>query len=216
MNKHKLIIFDFDGTLVNSSSGIYSTANWVVKQLGYEEVSDLDQLSKFIGPPIQDCFRITYNLEESLIDKACDLFHYKYDKEGIYKAEVFDGIEPVLQELKDRGYILAVASMKYDKSIKIMLKHLKLDQYFDFAEGTNKDGTKLKTVILDEIIEHFKLDKKDAVLVGDTYHDKEAAIDSNIDFLAVSYGFGYGKDSQVSSDMIAMASSVNEILSYIL
>ncbi|MDC7251135.1 MAG: HAD hydrolase-like protein [Sphaerochaetaceae bacterium] len=216
MKNYKLIIFDFDGTLVNSSPGIYNTANWTVKQLGLDEVEDIEQLNKFIGPPLKDCFKLTYNLDESLLDKACDLYRGKYEKSGQYEVEIFDGVENVLKQLRDKGYILAIATMKYREIVFSMLEHLDLVKYFEYIDGTNIEGTKYKAQILNEIVEHFNIDKKDSILIGDTDHDKNAAVEAKIDFLAVNYGFGYNKKTIVSKDMIGIASTPKDILSYIL
>lgn len=216
MKNYKLIIFDFDGTLVNSSPGIYNTANWTVKQLGLDEVEDIEQLNKFIGPPLKDCFKLTYNLDESLLDKACDLYRGKYEKSGQYEVEIFDGVENVLKQLRDKEYILAIATMKYREIVFSMLEHLDLVKYFEYIDGTNIEGTKYKAQILNEIVEHFNIDKKDSILIGDTDHDKDAAVEAKIDFLAVNYGFGYNKKTKVSKDMIGIASTPKDILSYIL
>ncbi len=216
MKNYKLIIFDFDGTLVNSSPGIYNTANWTVKQLGLEEVSDIEQLNKFIGPPLKDCFKLTYDLDDSLLDKACDLYRGKYEISGQYEVEIFDGVENVLKLLKEKGYTLAIATMKYRDIVFSMLEHLNLVKYFEYIDGTNIEGTKYKAQILNEIVQHFNIDKKDSLLIGDTDHDKDAAVEANIDFLAVNYGFGYNKKTKVSKDMVGIASTPKDILSYIL
>ncbi|MDC7243336.1 MAG: HAD hydrolase-like protein, partial [Sphaerochaetaceae bacterium] len=165
---------------------------------------------------LKDCFKLTYNLDESLLDKACDLYRGKYEKSGQYEVEIFDGVENVLKQLRDKGYILAIATMKYREIVFSMLEHLDLVKYFEYIDGTNIEGTKYKAQILNEIVEHFNIDKKDSILIGDTDHDKDAAVEAKIDFLAVNYGFGYNKKTKVSKDMIGIASTPKDILSYIL
>ncbi len=216
MSNYKLIIFDFDGTIVDSSPGIYNTANWSVKQLGLKEETNTNQLRKFIGPPLKDCFKYTYNLDDKYIDEACDIYRKRYFEKGQYDVKVFDGIEDVLLSLKEKGYILAIATMKYREIVFSMLKYLNLAKYFDYIDGTNIEGTKYKAEILNEIILHFNIDKKNSILIGDTYHDESAAIESEIDFLAVSYGFGFNEKSKINSSMIGIAPSTSDILSYIL
>jgi phosphoglycolate phosphatase len=216
MKNYKLIIFDFDGTLVNSSPGIYNTANWTVQQFGLKQETDIKQLNKFIGPPLKDCFKLTFGLADNLLDKAGAIYRSRYQEKGQYQVEIYEGIEDLLKKLKAKGYILAIATMKYREIVFSMLKNLDLAKYFEYIDGTNIDGTKYKAEILDEIVEHFNVEKKDAILIGDTDHDKNAAIEAKIDFLAVNYGFGYDKETLVSSSMIAIASSPKDILSYIL
>ncbi|NCD07397.1 MAG: HAD family hydrolase [Spirochaetia bacterium] len=216
MRKYKLIIFDFDGTLVDSSPGIYSTANWSVKQLGMKEETDIKQLNKFIGPPLKDCFKLTFNMADELLDKACDIYRDRYFEKGQYEVSVFDGIEMVLKSLKSEGYHLAIATMKYREIVFSMLKNLGLAKYFEYIDGTNIEGTKYKAQILEEILVHFNIDKEDAILVGDTNHDKLAAKKANIDFLAVSYGFEFDEKTEITSPMVAIATSPKDILSYIM
>ncbi len=216
MRNYKLVIFDFDGTIVDSSPGIYNTANYTVKQLGKDEETDVDKLNRFIGPPLKDCFKLTYNLEDELVDKACDIYRDRYFEIGQYEVKVFDNIEKVLKKLKDRGYILAIATMKYKEIVLSMLEHLNLAKYFEYIDGTNIEGTKYKAQILNEILVHFNAEKNEAVLIGDTYHDETAAKEAEIDFLAVNYGFGFNGNTKLSSNMIAIATSPSDILSYII
>ena len=70
--RYRLAIFDLDGTLLDTSEGIFSTANKTVVALGCEAVTDEAQLSKFIGPPITRCFVDVYDLDPSLIDDAIE------------------------------------------------------------------------------------------------------------------------------------------------
>lgn len=216
MKNYKLIIFDFDGTIVDSSPGIYNTANYTVKKLGKKEETNIEKLNQFIGPPLKDCFKLTYDLEDDLVEEACDIYRDRYFEKGQYEVHVFDHIEDVIKSLKDKGYILAIATMKYKEIVLSMLEHLNLAKYFEYIDGTNIEGTKYKAQILNEILEHFNLEKTDAVLIGDTYHDETAAKEAEIDFLAVNYGFGFDEDAKLSSNMIAIATSPNDILSYIL
>jgi len=210
MKKYKLVIFDFDGTIVDSSPGIYNTANYTVKQLGKNEETDIEKLNRFIGPPLKDCFKLTYDLEDELVDEACDIYRDRYFEKGQFEVKVFDNIESVLKSLKEQGYILAIATMKYKEIVLSMLDHLNLVKYFEYIDGTNIEGTKYKAQILSEILDHFNVEKIDAILIGDTYHDETAAKEAEIDFLAVNYGFGFDKKTRVSSNMIAVATSPND------
>ena len=75
------ILFDLDGTLLDTSPGIFTTANFTMRELGFKEQNST-QLRKFVGPPLAACFRVACGLEESLIPKACEVYRTEYTRSG--------------------------------------------------------------------------------------------------------------------------------------
>ena len=70
----KAVLFDLDGTLFDSSSGIFHTANHTMRVLGFDECHDEKQLRKFVGPPLRECFRITFATEEKYLDRCVEVY----------------------------------------------------------------------------------------------------------------------------------------------
>jgi phosphoglycolate phosphatase len=209
---HKLVIFDLDGTLMNTSPGIFTTANWTMKELGLPIENDLNQLAKFVGPPLKDCFRVTYNLEESLIDKACEIYRKGYQEHGQYLATVYDGMEDLLKTLNDNGVDCAVGTLKYERIARNMIKDKGLDKYFKKVYGSNAAGTISKASICERIVKELGHDNKDSILVGDTLGDLRGAKLSNINFIAVTYGFGFDSETIQTDEMFSVCSNTKQIL----
>jgi phosphoglycolate phosphatase len=215
-NRYKIALFDLDGTLMNTSPGIFTTANWTMKQLGKPIETDLKQLSKFVGPPLKECFRVTFNLEEELIDEACEIFRKGYDEHGKHLATPYEGMAELLQSLNSNDIICSVATMKYEDPARDMIVEQDLDKYFKVVYGSDVEGIKTKSSIISQTLKELNIDPRDAVLVGDTQHDLIGAKEAGVDFIGVSYGFGFNSDSQLNENMIALCSKPMDILKEII
>ncbi|MBJ2357365.1 MAG: HAD hydrolase-like protein [Sphaerochaeta sp.] len=208
----KLAIFDLDGTLMNTSPGIFASANAAIEKLGLPPEHDVNQLSKFIGPPITQCFVKVYNLEPSLIDEAIALYRVEYDTHGRFNAHPYTGIPQLLSTLKKRGYLLAVGTLKYELLAKQMMEHFNLDGYFDSIRGADLDSTLSKADIVNKVLNDLSIDANDAVLIGDTYHDQKGATEAKVPFIAVDWGFGFPKGHMKDETTLAVARSPEELL----
>ncbi len=209
----KLAIFDLDGTLMNTSPGIFASANATVEKLGLPPEHDVTQLSKFIGPPITQCFVKVYNLEPSLIDEAISLYRIEYNTHGRFNAQPYSGIPQLLSALKKKGYLLAVGTLKYELLAKQMIDHFNLDGYFDSIRGSDLDSTLSKADIVNKVLEDLAIEAKDAVLIGDTFHDQKGAKEANVPFIAVDWGFGFPKGHPKDETILAVVRSPEELLS---
>lgn len=216
MAKYDLVIFDLDGTIINSSPGIYSTANWTMSQLGLPVEVDMKQLKKFIGPPLKDCFKVTYNLEDSLLEKACEIYREGYAKHGKYLSTLYDGIEDVFKTLNSKSIKCAIGTMKNEPMAIDIAKNLDIYNQFEVIVGSDDLGNITKADVIRKIVKEVNVDLDRVVLVGDTEYDLIGAKDANVDFIAVTYGFGFTSDLQINSNITNIATSPKDILSCIL
>ena len=134
LDKHyKYIIFDFDGTINNTSPGIYATFTKVLEHYGVD-VSKVD-LSEHIGPPLTDSY--TRLLGADLCEEAIELHKKVYaDLNAIENSFLYDGIVDVLEQLSASGkYVLSIASSKYEPHAITSLKYHKLTKYFVHVYG---------------------------------------------------------------------------------
>lgn len=210
--KFKLAIFDLDGTLMDTSSGIFATANKAVESVGRKPVHDIKQLSKFIGPPIAQCFVHTFNLEEELIAKAVENYRKEYDLHGKYGAKEYPSIKETLDTLKERGYLLAVGTLKTESLALSMMDHFGFSPYFSSIRGGDMNSKLSKADIVKNVLADLNVDATDAVLIGDTTHDEEGAKAANVSFIAVDYGFGFPRGQMKTDSMVAIVSSPEELL----
>jgi phosphoglycolate phosphatase len=210
---YRLAIFDLDGTLLDTSPGIFATANKTIERLGLEPVHDKHQLSKFIGPPITECFGVVYGLPASRTSEAVSLYRQQYDITGRYEASEYQGISEGLKQLNERGYLLAVGTLKGETLAQEMLTHFNLAPYFETIRGTLDEAARTKAEIVTLILEELGVTPDEAVLIGDTPHDLEGARLSGVSFIAVDWGFGYPRGVDLLDGMDRVVRSVEELLS---
>jgi len=211
--KFKLAIFDLDGTLMDTSSGIFATANKAMELLGRKPEHDITQLSKFIGPPIDQCFINTYHLEEGLVAEAIEHYRKEYDLRGQFGAKEYPLMKNTLEKLKDRGYLLAVGTLKTESLALSMMDHFGFAPYFSSIRGGDLSSKRSKADIVRNVLADLGVDASEAVLIGDTVHDEEGAKEANVSFIAVDYGFGFPRGQQKTASMMAVVSSPEELLS---
>ena len=171
--KQKHILFDLDGTIVRSDLGITKGVQKSLKHFGiYEE---LDDLKKFVGPPM------------------LDVFHDYYRSVGIFECELYEGIEEMLDSLS-KEYKLYVATSKPEREARRVIEHFGLDKYFTFVGGSDGDfNTKraTKTAVIEYVLETNKImDRGFAIMVGDKSHDIVGAGNAGLKSVGVLYGYG--------------------------
>ncbi len=184
-DKYKYLIFDFDGTINNTEQGITDTFKKVLDIYGID-YSNVD-FKKHIGPPLEYSFQHLVggdNWQQALKDYRRI---FEEDKAGL-KSKPYDGIEHTMQELKKAGFVLSVATSKYEPFAIQSLQHLKLYNLFDCVYGQN-ERRGFKNEILSQLISDNKWEKDSCLMIGDTCFDVDGARDNNIDVVAVSYGF---------------------------
>lgn len=144
-------LFDLDGTLTDPKEGIINSVLYALEKIGIEEVN-ISELDSFIGPPIQQSFVDRYNMNEIEVERAVFYFREYLKQSGLLENKVYDGIPTLLQELKDAGNRLFVATSKPTVFAKQVIEHFQLTSFFEENVGSNLDGTRIKK---EEIIAHI-------------------------------------------------------------
>lgn len=187
--KYNAILFDFDGTIMDSSQGIIATAKYTASQMRIPIPTDVNW-NHFIGPALEDCFRIVFHLDESRIKEATDIYMKRYNEDGQFKASFYPNVISTLKELQNREIAIAVATLKTTKVAVEMGNYFGLGRYFSdiFGKADRPDDTKGK--IIQRAIDKIRVPKNQILMVGDSPLDSEGARVAGIDFVGVSYGFG--------------------------
>lgn len=192
--KYKGVFFDLDGTLMDTSEGVLSGGRYAMEKVGIEIPKDA-KWNLFIGPPLGDCFRITFGIrDEEKITLLCEAYHEYYMEKGRFLAKFYPGILEVLKTLKERGHVLAITSMKNEDLVQAMCKHFKVDGYFDEQLGIDLMGTMTKADLLREGFRRLGLKPEECVLIGDTSIDAKGAADAGCACIKANWGFGFKKD----------------------
>ena len=193
MKKYSLVIFDLDGTIIDSSEGITSSVEYALDKRGYSH-GERETLKVFIGPPLREQFMKYCGITE--VEEGTALvsaYRENYSVKGIFECCAYDGIRELLKSLKECGYKVIIATSKPEKFAKMIIQHLSLTEYFDFIGGANFDNTRTdKAEVIDYALNQsgFAHLKDKAIMIGDCVHDIIGAKANNIDSVAVTYGFG--------------------------
>ena len=189
--KQKHILFDLDGTIVRSDLGITKGVQKSLEHFGiYEE---LDDLKKFVGPPMVESYTNFYGFSLEQYKEALDVFHDYYRTVGIFECELYEGIEEMLDSLS-KEYKLYVATSKPEREARRVIEHFGLDKHFTFVGGSDGDfNTKraTKTAVIEYVLETNKImDRGFAIMVGDKSHDIVGAGNAGLKSIGVLYGYG--------------------------
>jgi phosphoglycolate phosphatase len=214
--KYSTIIFDLDGTLLDTSKGIMNGANYTVNKLGLPKLT-IDQQRSFIGPPLIDSFMRECGLAESTARNAVEIYRQRYNEKGLYEASHYQGIKDVLAELKENNFKLAVATLKRDDFAKQILSNFEISVFFDVIKGIDeKDAHSKADILLMCLNELEQTDLSKVLLIGDSIYDALGADQVGIDFMAVTYGYGFkNKNDANEIKNIYIAEKVNDILEYL-
>ena len=212
---YKAILFDLDGTLTESGEGITKCVQYALEKLGKPE-PDLERLEVFIGPPLMEQFMKYANLDEMTARKAVEYYRERYSVTGIFENRPYPGVENMLQELRRKKYILAVASSKPEHYVKQILDHFHLTEYFDEIVGSEMNGARTnKTEVIEETLNRLGMagKREQVIMIGDKEHDVLGARKAGLDCVAVAYGYGTEEELAASKPLKTVA-SVEELLDF--
>ena len=182
----QLVIFDWDGTLIDSQANIVNCFQQVIEELQLPERSS-EQISNIIGLGMREALRELFPENDSdAYDKMVD--RYRYHFFASEPSEPFVGAEDVLSALAQSGYILAVATGKGRNGLNKAFYHTGFGQYFHVSRCADETRSKPHPLMLEEILDYTGMDPGQAVMVGDTEYDLEMAKNAGIASIGVSYG----------------------------
>lgn len=189
--KIEALIWDIDGTLLNTLPGLVCAYKYSIERLSLAPKSD-SEIASFIGPTPQTIFKEHFGLQEPEAQAAADIFRSRYKEADLYKASVYEGIIPLLQKLKAMGLPQAVATNKRQDYAIDILQHFGLAPYLDPIYGIDNLSSLTKADLIKKCLAALKLKKpSSAVMVGDTEGDLKAAEEAGVSFIGVNYGFGF-------------------------
>jgi len=194
LKNFELIIFDLDGTLVDSAKDIMIANNKTLVKFGYKPIS-FKNVKHIIGQGIRVNITRSLKMQKIKISKKKenemhDYFFSFYKKNLFIESKVYVGLKSFLKKLDKKNYKLAVCSNKLEELTKIVLKKTKLSKYFDFvAGGDTFTHRKPHPSVLNNVVKKFKINKKKALFIGDSEHDYHSAKNSNIKFCLKTKGF---------------------------
>ncbi len=211
MKKYRYVLFDLDGTLVDSGEGITRSVEFALAHFGIFPASR-EELFCFIGPPLVDSFMRFYGFSRERAGEAADIYRSRYRVKGVHENKVYPGIPELLESLVNTGFSPVLATSKPEVFANVVLEDTGLKRYFRFIAGAELDdaeGRKRKLRLKkDEVIayalEQLGAEPASALMVGDREHDILGAKANGVDSVGVLFGFGSrGELEEAGADYIA-------------
>ncbi len=192
-SRFSAVLFDLDGTIVDSAPGITATLAYTLEELG-EPVPTPSELVAWVGPPILDSFRDLAGFTTEQAQHALTIYRPRYLSTGVFDAHVYEGVPEVLAAIHAAGIPLSLATSKPETPARIVLEHFGLAQYFTELTGASDDERRsAKADVVAEALRRLGEDGADLsrpVMVGDRHHDVEGAAAHDVPTIFVRWGYG--------------------------
>ena len=209
----KAVIFDLDGTLVDSSEQIHASVNYSRVLNGFTELSHT-RVKEILGLPAENLFRDLELLEEE-IQELLFIFRERLADLILIENKVFPGVVETLKQLKVQGFLIGVATSKPGALTKLVIENSQLEQYVDYFQGTDGFTPKPSPEVIFKTIEG--LGAKKSVMIGDRMEDILAAVAAGIPSVGIAQS-AHTEKQLISSgaslaypSMIKLSKSIGEI-----
>ena len=187
------ILFDLDGTIVDSAPGITATLAYTFERLRLPIPSPAE-LVAYVGPPILDSFRDLAGFTPEQSQRALEIYRPEYLRSGAFNATVYPGVEDVLRAIHESEVPLSLATSKPETPAKLILEHYDLLKYFDVITGASDDEVRsAKADVVEEALLRLAgigANIAKPVMVGDRSHDVHGAAAHGVPTIFVRWGYG--------------------------
>lgn len=210
----KTVLFDLDGTIINSEQGITNCIRYVLDYWEMEHPPQEDLLC-FIGPPLREQFMEVFGWEYDKADYSVIKFRERFDTLGLFECELYPGIRKLIEDLDKEGYQVALASSKHEEACGRILQHFHLEPHFAGIFGATRDGKiSTKKQVLEIALDKLQASKEETILIGDTRFDVLGAKEAGIDCIGVTYGFGTREELEAAG-AVAVVDTAEEVGAYL-
>lgn len=213
-----VVLFDLDGTLTDSATGVINGFLHAAESVGFEAPSG--NLQWLLGPPMRDTLQ-TLGLDEPQVAAGLAAYKDYYSATGWAENAVFDGMGALLDGVRTAGSRLAVATSKSQAFAERILDHFELTHHFEFVGGASDDGTRRhKSDVVAHSLSALGLVPREAadggtpdvVMVGDREHDIQGAGRWGIPTVFVEWGYGDAAEGRAAARVAATVDELGEVL----
>ncbi|MFB6611327.1 HAD hydrolase-like protein [Agromyces sp. NPDC056379] len=209
------VLFDLDGTIVDSASDITGSLAHMFTELGLPVPSD-EVLRAYVGPPLLDSLRLSAGFDDAEAWEALNIYRDHYG-EHVLRSPVFPGVAGVLERLHAAGIPVALATSKPESMAVKVLDHQGLSQYFTVIAGASDDEQRsTKADVVAEALRRLNelgISTEHAVMVGDRGYDTLGALANGVPTILVEWGYGSPSEA---ADAMAVVHSADQLRSLLL
>ncbi|MEA3370455.1 MAG: phosphoglycolate phosphatase [Campylobacterota bacterium] len=201
----ELLLFDLDGTLIDSAPDLALSINYMLRSINHNEFSE-EVIDSWVGNGAQTLVKralsgnktVDENIDKELFDRALSIFLEYYKNNLCVKTTPYPNVKQTLEALKDDGYKLAIITNKPFDFIEPILEQLALNTLFELSIGGDSLPQKKPSPLpLQYICKKFNVKARNTLMIGDSKNDILAAKAAGIESIGVSYGYNYGEDIRV-------------------
>lgn len=207
----KLVIFDFDGTIADTSLGILDSHIFALSAMGRAVPSE-EELRKVIGGNLLKVYINTFKFLEADAREAVRVYRERYSQVGIHMATLYFGFKELLEDLKNKGYKIGIATLKAESFAKILVQEMHIAGYFDAICGMDPNDGLDKAGLILKCCDLCGCEKENAVLIGDSNNDWIGSKQAEVSFIGVTYGFGFKPGNEYEFITIDKPMELMEIL----
>jgi phosphoglycolate phosphatase len=207
------ILFDLDGTLIDSAPIIIQTLSNVFRNRGIRAAKEID--TKLIGPPLRDIILNLVSCDHyEIVDELVDDFVRHYDEFGYRECLPFDGVESMLSSLHLAGFPLYLVTNKRIRPTLLIIKNLGWEKFFRgvYSRDAFKPQFSTKAEVLDHVVKVHSIPKESSLYIGDRSEDEYSARDSGIEFVAAMWGYANWSTDNIPSRRIDRPMEFRELL----
>jgi phosphoglycolate phosphatase len=209
------ILFDLDGTIIDSAPGITATLAYTFETMGLPVPSPANLLG-YVGPPILDSFRDRAGMSLGEAAEALAIYRPRYLESGALDSSVFPGVADVVRAVHAAGIPLSLATSKPETPATLMLSHFGLLHEFDIITGASDDEVRSskEDVVAEALVRlaEFGADLSRPVLVGDRKHDVEGAAANGVPTIFVDWGYGSAEEQAGTIAVAHTPAELQELL----
>ncbi len=188
MKKFKLLVFDWDGTLMDSENRIVSCLRESSADLALPILSD-SIFRDVIGLGMKEAILMLYpDADEAMITAYTERYREHFLSDNFSEMPLFEGVTSILNKLSSDGYMLAVATGKSRRGLDRVLVSQRLDSVFHATRCADETDSKPNPRMLNEIMSELSVTPDQTLMIGDTTYDMEMAFNAKTHALGVSYG----------------------------
>lgn len=185
---YSLLVFDWDGTLVNSIEQITTSLQQASKQVCGESINE-EAARGVIGLGLQEAVeRLHPGKPAAITEKIANAYRHHYLHENEVPAPLFDGVTDMLDELLDKGFTMAIATGKSRIGLDHSFTEHKVAHYFSSTRCAGENKSKPHPEMLLGILGDTNMQAKQALMIGDSEHDLMMANNAHVDAVAVTHG----------------------------
>lgn len=214
--KYKAIIWDLDGTLLNTLEDLMDSVNYGLSKHGMDNIT-LEQTRRFVGNGIGKLIEraVPTGTDEETVAKVLKDFREYYNIHSRDKTKPYEGTVSALKRFKEEGYKLAIVSNKIQSAVE-ELAEVYFPGLIDVAMGETPEIPKKPAPdMIYKVLKLLEIEKEEAVFLGDSDVDVATGINSGIDMITVLWGFR-DKDELVEAGAKTFAENVSEVFEKIL